>query len=179
MKSLIGLNDQFNLAYDQECLTTTSKVGLSWTRVKSMLIQRSSKYGSLGLQLHNLLGISLKCRLSPELLNQNLWVWTQNQHQHHRISGTTMLIKVLSSAKPINSYQVKQTNKNNIRNKSTNLLSLVRSLASLACWVFPAEALLPALQTPVPGVNQLGRCSCLGWGCRVWRRCTHLNARWQ
>lgn len=105
MKSLIGLNDQFNLAYDQECLTTTSKVGLSWTRVKSMLIQHSSKYGSLGLQLHNLLGISLKCRLSPELLNQNLWVWTQNQHQHHRISGTTMLIKVLSSAKPINSSQ--------------------------------------------------------------------------
>ena len=87
--------------------------------------------------------------------------------------------EILLSAKPINSYQVKQTNKNNIRNKSTNLLSLVRSLASLACWVFPAEALLPALQTPVPGVNQLGRCSCLGWGCRVWRRCTHLNARWQ
>lgn len=55
----------------------------------------------------------------------------------------------------------------------------MRSLVSLACWVFPAEALLPALQTPVPGVNQLGRCSCLGWGCRVRRRCTHLNARWQ
>ena len=55
----------------------------------------------------------------------------------------------------------------------------MRSLASLACWVFPAEALLPALQTPVPGVNQLGRCSCLGWRCRVRRRCTHLNVRWQ
>lgn len=65
--------------------------------------------------------------------------------------------EILLPAKPINSYQVKKTNKkNNIRNKNTNLLSLVLSLVSLACRVFPAEALLPGLQTPVPGVNQLG-----------------------
>lgn len=64
--------------------------------------------------------------------------------------------EILLPAKPINSYQVKKTKKTNIRNKNTNLLSLVLSLVSLACRVFPAEALLPGLQTPVPGVNQLG-----------------------
>ena len=84
----------------------------------------------------------------------------------------------------MNSYQVKKKKKvkkkKQLRNKNTNLLSLMLSLVSLAHKVIPAEALLPAFQTAVPGVNLLGGPFCLGERGRVHRRCTgHLNARWQ
>ena len=51
---------------------------------------------------------------------------------------------------------------NKLRKKNTNLLSLVLSVVSLAHRVIPAEALLPAFQTTVPGVNLLGGPFCLG-----------------
>ena len=81
----------------------------------------------------------------------------------------------------MNSYQAKKKKKDNqLRKKNTNLLSLVLSVVSLAHRVMPAEALLPAFQTAVPGVNLLGGPFCLGERGRVHRRCTgHLNARWQ
>ena len=64
----------------------------------------------------------------------------------------------------MNSYQAKKKKKkgNQLRKKNTNLLSLVLSVVSLAHRVMPAEALLPAFQTAVPGVNLLGRGFCLG-----------------
>ena len=63
----------------------------------------------------------------------------------------------------MNSYQAKKKKKDNqLRKKNTNLLSLVLSVVSLAHRVMPAEALLPAFQTAVPGVNLLGRGFCLG-----------------
>ena len=63
----------------------------------------------------------------------------------------------------MNSYQVKKRKeKNQLRNKNINLLSLMLSLVSLAHRVIPAEALLPAFQTTVPGVNLLGGPFCLG-----------------
>ena len=67
----------------------------------------------------------------------------------------------------MNSYQAKKKKKekmkeNQLRKKNTNLLSLVLSVVSLAHRVIPAEALLPAYQTALPGVNLLGRGFCLG-----------------